>query len=263
MTDGKSEALRLGVMTLADSSRAEIAAAAAGIYALFARREAEFGHGADILAHSPAILDPASDPFLADPVGQIAALVERAGGEAAVAQVVVLTTWGERLHRPLTAAGFRGEVIDMPAGPDGTMAFTRDRGTGSRRIYVEAVNEADPKLSPAFALTLHDAGGALVGGACGPIHGTAAWLAMLAVAPGLPAGTGTGLAQAMIATLAAQGVTRLDLGTQTAGRFYAKLGFRVTHRLVPGLRWRATATGRQAEDLVMMTRAIGPAQARI
>lgn len=79
MTDGKSDALRLKVMTLADSSRAEIAAAAAGIYALFARREAEFGHGADILAHSPAILDPATDPFLADPVAQIAALVAKEG----------------------------------------------------------------------------------------------------------------------------------------------------------------------------------------
>ena len=66
--------------------------------------------------------------------------------------------------------------------------------------------------------------------------------------------TGTRLAEAVFDILRRQDVTVLHLGTQTAGRFYEKLGFRVTHRLVKGLRTRVSGSGELlSDDLVMMS----------
>ena len=80
-----------------------------------------------------------------------------------------------------------------------------------------------------------------------------AYLAIMAVTPDQPAGTGTALAQAMTHHLRQMGVTQINLGTQTAERFYETLGFRLQHRVHPKLRFRETADGRRIwHDLVMM-----------
>jgi hypothetical protein len=58
----------------------------------------------------------------------------------------------------------------------------------------------------------------------------------------------------MLDILRSLGVATGQLGTQTAGQFYEKLGFRVTHRLVSGLRSRKLADGQHvSHDLVMMS----------
>ncbi len=75
----------------------------------------------------------------------------------------------------------------------------------------------------------------------------------MTIVAGLPPGTGTRLAAAMLDFLRDLGVARVHLGTQTAGPFYEQVGFRVTHRLIPALRNRRAADGRRVEhDLVML-----------
>ncbi len=234
--------------------RPELDAAAAEIFALFLGREAEFGFNPDVVTESPGI--EADGPFLSDPAAHVAARLKTGD----FGRVVILTTFADRVGAALAARGFAMQAIDMPAGPDHTAAFTRDLPGGSARIlYLEAVNEADPKIRPNFALRLRNAAGDLVGGAAGSIHARDgrrhAYLAIMAVAQGLPAGTGTALGAALLDLLRDQDVAAVHLGTQTAGPFYERLGFRVTHRLIPGLRYRTGTDGaRIAHDLVMMAR---------
>lgn len=226
------------------------------IFALFAGREREFGINPDVVIDYP---DLSGSDFLADPVGSLAR--RQAGVEAdrglPLARIVILTTYRHRIGAALEGAGFVLTPIDMGAGPDGTAFLTRDLRPEGPVLYVEAVNEADPRIAPTFALRLTDADGRLVGGACGSVHregGAArAYLAIMAVRPGLAAGTGTALALAMIDHLKRAGVTQVNLGTQTADRFYAKLGFRLQHRVLAKLRFREDAErGRIWHDLVMM-----------
>ncbi|MEZ5770239.1 MAG: hypothetical protein R3D61_00925 [Defluviimonas denitrificans] len=246
---------RVEVLCLPDTPRDSLDKAAGALYALFGAREKEFGFGPNVIVDYPQVTGPDTG-FLADPVAHIAARVEALGRDGPIARVVLLTTYGDLLLSPLTGAGYRAERIDMPAGPDQTFAFTlyRDSGAG-RCLYLEAVNEADEKIRPSFVIRLLDGTGRLCGGACGAVHGTHAYLSILTLIPGLPAGTGTTLAREVLAILRGQGVRAVDLGTQTAGRFYEKLGFRVTHRLVRGLRTRVAADGRQIDDDLVMLRA--------
>lgn len=255
------EAFGLDVATEADTPRAQLDRDAAIIYGIFAAREREFGFGPDVVVEYPAIGEPQAGSFLADPAGYIAARVAELEKDRPISRIVVLTTYGEQMLGPLFAAGYKPAQIDMPAGPDHTYAFTLDRDVRSAAacsLYLEAVDEADPKIRPTFVLKLTDGAGRLCGGACGSVHERDgkrfAYLATLTLVPGLPPSTGTHLAHAMIETLRRQDVTTLHLGTQTAGRFYEKLGFRVTHRLVSGLRTRVSANGqRVSDDLVMMS----------
>ena len=250
----------LSVMTLADTPREQLDSEAAAIYQAFAKREREFGFGPDVVVEYPQIGEPQASGFLADPVGHIAARLAEIEKDGPVARIVVLTTFGQQLLEPLSRAGYRPRRIDMPAGPDHTYAFILDRDLQAeavRSLYLEAVDEADDKIRPTFVLKLVDGDGRLCGGACGSIHERDgkrfAYLATLTLVAGLPPTTGTRLAEAMMETLRRQGVTTLHLGTQTAGRFYEKLGFRVTHRLVSALRTRTSASGQQtSDDLVMM-----------
>ena len=248
---GKTFALQ--ALTTA-TPRTDLDAAAAEIFGLFLKREPEFGFNPDVVTEYPAI--DADAPFLRDPAGFVSARLAEAES-APFDRVVILTTFADRVRDPLVAQGFAVLPIDMPAGPDNTAAFTLDLGAGPRTLYLEAVNEADEKIRPNFALRLLDAEGVLQGGACGSIHDRNgrryAYLATMTLAEGLPPGTGTLLAEALLDLLRDQGVAVVHLGTQTAGPFYEKIGFRVTHRLIPGLRSRKGADGRViAHDLVMM-----------
>lgn len=231
--------------------RAALDAATAEIFGLFVQREPEFGFNPDVVVEYPGI--EADGPFLTDPAAYVVARTETAPFD----RVVILTTFADRVQTPLLAAGFAAQPIDMPAGPDHTAAFTR--GTeGGRTLYLEAVNEADDKIRPNFALRLLDKDGVLQGGACGSIHARDgrlyAYLATMTLAAGLPAGTGTRLGQVLLDLLRDQGVSTVHLGTQTAGPFYEKLGFRITHRLIPALRNRPGEGAVIPHDLVMMAR---------
>lgn len=253
------ELFTIRAMTLADTSRAQLDAEAAAIYQVFAEREREFGFGPGVIVDYPPITDSQGDGFLADPTGYIDARVNSLERDTPISKVVVLTTFGQHLIEPLSASGYTPVRIDMPAGPDNTYAFTLNRGDRDGfLLYIEAVNEADEKIRPTFVLKLFDHNGRLRGGACGAVHARAgeqfAYLATLTLAPGAPPSTGSRFAGAMLDFLRSQGVATVHLGTQTAGRFYEKLGFRVNHRLVSKLRTRVSASGEQlSDDLVMLS----------
>jgi hypothetical protein len=234
---------------------------AADLFALFLEREQEFGFNPAVVVEYPEAGDPETSAFLNDPLAQIAARrAALAQDGAPIGRVLVLTTYADRLGPALVAAGYRMLPIDMPAGPDHTAAFIRDfpeAGETRRTLYLEAVNEADEKIRPAYALTMTDAAGRLCGGACGSLHSRNgrlyAYLATMSITAGLPPGTGTLLAGAMLDFFRDQGVAAVHLGTQTAGPFYEGIGFHVTHRLIPALRNRKTAEGRVIQhDLVML-----------
>ncbi|MEZ5799010.1 MAG: hypothetical protein R3D63_16950 [Paracoccaceae bacterium] len=246
----------LEILTADTAAQDRLDAGAAELFGLFLSREAEFGFNPDVVVDYPDIA--AGGAFLADPAGYVAARRDAAG--APVDRVVVLTTLAPRVGAALEALGFLARPIDMPAGPDGTAAFLWppvEEAAAGRVLYVEAVDEADPKIRPNFVLRLLDETGALQGGACGSIHARDgrpyAYLATMTLAGGLPPGTGTRLAAALVAVLRRAGVAKVHLGTQTAGPFYEKLGFRTVLRLIPALRHRQTPEGRQVpHDLVMM-----------
>lgn len=255
MTSIQIDGTAFTLQALTDAARSELDAAAAEIFGLFLLREPEFGFNPDVVTEYPPI--EAGSPFLRDPVGFVTTRLAEAA-DTPFDRVVILTTFADQVSDPLVAQGFIALPIDMPAGPDQTAAFTLDLTKApTRTLYLEAVNEADEKIRPNFTLRLLDADGALQGGACGSIHDRDgrryAYLATMTLAAGLPAGTGTRLAGALLDLLRAEGVATVHLGTQTAGPFYEKIGFRVTHRLIPALRNRMGADGRViAHDLVMM-----------
>ncbi len=249
----------VSVSTLADTPRAQLDAEAASIYALFADREREFGFNPNVVVEYPSIENPQASSFITDPTNYIAARVADLEIAGPISRVVVLTTYGQNLLGPLTAAGFSATKIDMPAGPDNTLAFSIDYDADKKQgrlLYLEAVNEADEKIRPTFVLKLTDNDGRLCGGACGAVHARDnkhyAYLATLTLIEGLPATTGARFAAAMIDVLRSQGVSTIHLGTQTAGRFYEKLGLQVTHRLVQGVRTRPLSNGRLVDSDLMM-----------
>ena len=259
MTGFEEVGLTLTARTSDHVDRADLAGGAQGLFDLFLAREPEFGFNPDIVVDYPD-LTAETAPFLADApahvAGRIAAL-EREG--APIGRVVILTTYAEVVGAPLSAAGWRGERIDMPAGPDGTWTYRLDLSEAPRTLYLEAVDEADPKIRPDFLLELHDDQGRLRGGAWGSIHRRDgrryAYIATMTLDVGLPPGVGTRLGQALEATLRDAGVVAAHLGTQTAGPFYERLGFRITHRVLPDLRVRVGDDGaRTTTDLVMMER---------
>ena len=234
---------------------------ASALFGLFLERERDFGVNPAVVVEYPPLDDPDSNSaFLNDPLSTIAARrAALAQDGAPIARVIVLTTYADRVGPMLTAAGYQAQPIDMPAGPDHTATFVRDfpEIQEGRTLYLEAVNESDEKIRPAFTLTMTDSTGRLCGGACGSLHSRDgrlyAYVATMTVIAGLPAGTGTRLAGEMLDFLRGLGVARAHLGTQTAGPFYEQVGFHVTHRLIPALRSRQAADGRTIpHDLVML-----------
>lgn len=112
----------------------------------------------------PALEDPATSAFLNDPLAVIAACCAALARDGdPVARVIVLTTYADRLEPVLRAAGYLVQPIDMPAGPGPHRRLDpRFPETGAgRTLYLEAVNEADEKIRPGFALTMRDASGRL------------------------------------------------------------------------------------------------------
>ena len=70
----------------------------------------------------------------------------------------------------------------------------------------------------------------------------------------MPQGSGTEMVKQLLHFLRSQGVQKVHLGTQTAGKFYEKAGFKVDHRLVRNLRvWQKDGQAVMG-DLVMLSR---------
>ena len=248
-------------LTRSNTTQAALDASAFALFQLFLIREKEFDCNPNVTVDYPAVEAPPSAPFLTQPAAYIDGLLERLNGDAApaIGRVVILTTFADRLTVPLRAEGYSATPVSMPAGPDFTACFERelDDLPGGRTLYIEAVNEADEKIRPSFSIELRDGEGRLRGGACGAVHEfngkRFAYVAAMTLDVGLPPSTGIALGKAMLAFLRRLGVNTVHLGTQTAGPFYQKLGFRTVHTVLPRLRSRQGVDGQMVfTDLVMM-----------
>ena len=66
-------------------------------------------------------------------------------------------------------------------------------------------------------------------------------------------GAGTDLLNFAMNYWSKEGVSRINLGTQTAKEFYRKYGFHITNKILSDLRIRIDSHGNKVfEDLVMM-----------
>ncbi|RQW28881.1 GNAT family N-acetyltransferase [Rhodobacteraceae bacterium CH30] len=226
------------------------------LFALLVEREQAFGFNPDVITEYP---DPL-ERLLDDPVAYLDARRRAAESQRAVpfARVAVLTTYADVIGPALRAAGYTEEVIDMPAGPDNTSCYAREaRPDGVGTFYLEAVNELDEKIHPTFVVTLKDGQGSLLSGMSGSVWAVGgehyAYVSTVVARQDAPPGSGSRVAAAVWDYLRSEGVSRVNLGTQTADRFYERQGFRTIHRIVPALRYRTAADGRTIwHDLVIM-----------
>jgi hypothetical protein len=210
------------------------------LFALLQLREQEFGFNPNVIVHYP------ETRFLNVPLDYLAQLIPAQQQQGhLINEVVILTTYPQ-VQAPLVDHGYRHEAIHMPAGPDHTAIFRMHCGSypAGKTLYIEAVNEQDPKIRPTFVLMLRDELGELQGGMPGSIwtkeERRYAYIGTVVVQPGQPAGTGTLLANTVLEYLSLQRVCEINLGTQTAEPFYTRLGFRAIHHIVPALRHRTT-----------------------
>ncbi|MCC7007141.1 MAG: GNAT family N-acetyltransferase [Ottowia sp.] len=243
-------------------SKQELQQEQATIFGLLVEREKEFSFNPDIITEYPDI----TDFFLSAPASYIQSRIANIemSQNRAVDEVIILTTYGDKLTVPLAADGYDVEKIDMPAGPDYTFKFSKtnfDKVPDWKRctLYLEAVNEQDEKIQPTFVLKLTDEKGILNGGMCGSvreIHGERfAYISTVVVDSYVPKSAGSLLAITVLDYLKQEGVKCANLGTQTAGRFYEKIGFSITHRIVKKLRSRITDDGSIIfNDLVIMAK---------
>ena len=249
------------VLTLADTAHATMLKQSAAIMDLFLKRELEFDVHASVVIDYPDISDTSALSFLADAASYAARRAASLAQGASAVRVVVLTTYGDVVRASFEAAGYEYIAIDMPAGPEHTAAFILEPSASAwdgRTLYIEAVNEADDKIKPSFVIRLSDEAGQLCGGACGVIHERHgkryAYLATMALACGMPQGTGTAIVEQLVQFLRSQNVAAVHLGTQTAAKFYEKNGFKVDHRLIKNLRVRRKDGQEVLGDLVMLSR---------
>ena len=241
------------------------------IFDLFIQRDqTEFYFSPDKVVHYPEI-DSKNSPFFTDPVSYVQACIDQESAEkqTLIDHVIILTTHGHILNQPFIDAGYRAEKIDMPAGPKYTYAFSKlfpdsnpqKYTNAGKTLYIEAVNEHDEKIRPTFSLVIKTENHELCGGVCGSIFEDQqrkyAYIATLVIKKGLEKSTGSALASATWDYLRRQGVSQINLGTQTAAKFYAKQGFSVIHRLVKNLKIRLTNQGKEiSNDLVIMAKAL-------
>lgn len=249
----------LETLTRADTAKEELHDASAAILALFLERESEFSVHPSVVIDYPDLSDASTSGFLADAPAYVSRLPASLVETASATRIVVLTTYGDIVGPSFKASGYETVHIDMPAGPDHTAAFVLDPAESDsdmRTLYIEAVNEADEKIRPSFVLMLTDMRGQLCGGACGSIHDRDgkryAYLATMTLIPGMPQGSGTAIVEELLRFLRRQEVCTVHLGTQTAGRFYEKMGFKVDHRLIRNLRVRQNNGQEVLGDLVML-----------
>ncbi|WP_270693122.1 MULTISPECIES: GNAT family N-acetyltransferase [unclassified Aeromonas] len=225
------------------------------LFALLQLREQEFGFNPNVIVHYP------ETRFLNAPLDYLAQLIAAQQQQGhLINEVVILTTYPQ-VQAPLVDHGYRHEAVHMPAGPDHTTIFRIQSGThvAGKTLYIEAVNEQDPKIRPTFVLMLRDKNGELQGGMSGSIWNQDerryAYIGTVVMRPGQPAGSGTRLATAVLEYLTRQGVCEVNLGTQTAEPFYTKLGFQTIHHIVPALRHRMASDGtKHPHNLVIMSK---------
>ena len=248
---------QLQSFTLANSAAKTVGTEAAALFELFLQREAEFGFHPSVVVDYPNLSDASAYGFLSDAAAYVAKRAQAIDAGSEPLQTLVLTTYADTVGPSLEAAGYANIPIHMPAGPEHTAAFVLNPCSEGRTLYVEAVNESEEKIRPSFVLKLTDKSSQLCGGASGCIHEHQgkryAYLATMAIASEMPQGSGTAMVEQLLQFLRSQGVQKLHLGTQTAGKFYEKAGFKVDHRLVRNLRVRQKDGQAVVGDLVRLS----------
>ena len=132
------------------------------LFVLLSEREKEFGFNPNIITEYPDL-----DSFLSAPIAYIAdrySSIQKEKGSV-IDNVIILTTYGDKLIKELVSDGYLAEKIHMPAGPDHTYKFRKDFSAHTTEIpltlYLEAVNENDEKIKPTFMLKLMNMDGTL------------------------------------------------------------------------------------------------------
>lgn len=247
-------------MTLTDTADETISEHCAAIIDLFVTREAEFDFDGSMVVDYPDLFDTSTSGFLPNASHYAARKAALLSEEISAVRIVILTTYGDIVRSSCEAAGYNYLPIDMPAGPEQTAAFILEPKTFDgdvRTLYIEAVNENDDKIKPAFVLRLSNPQGDLCGGAFGSIHEREgrryAYLATMTLASGLPKGTGIAFMEQLLQFLKGQRVDVVHVGTQTAAKFYEKAGFKVEHRLIKNLRFRHQKGQPVSGDLAILS----------
>jgi hypothetical protein len=157
------------------------------LFALLQQREQEFSFNQNVIVHYPEA------SFLTAPLDYLDLLIlEQQQQGHLINEVVILTTYQE-LYSPLTQSGYQHAAVHMPAGPDHTAIFRTHCGSqpAGKTLYIEAVNEQDPKIWPTFVLMWRDEHGELQGGMSGSIwtqdKQRYAYIGTVVVQPGQPA----------------------------------------------------------------------------
>ena len=228
------------------------------LFSILMEREKAFGFNPKIITEYPDTIDDFLDDPCAFMASRVAAVQKEKG--VLVKEIVILTTYGNKVFTALTSDNYVSERIEMPAGPDHTYKFSKTLDSSSlaeHSYYFEAVDEQDEKINPTFVIKQLDQEGRLIGGMSGSIRTAEdqsfAYISTVVVREGSPKSTGFGIANETIRYLKSQGVKHADLGTQTADAFYKKLGFCVTHNIIDDLRHRVDMQNKVVQhDLVIM-----------
>lgn len=220
------------------------------VFSLLIEREKEIDFNPNIIIDYPNV-----EIFISNPTFYIEEFLKKA--KIFNSPIVILTTYGDKLYDTLTSSGYNYEEIHMNAGPDNTCVFRKNIGNIGKTIYLELVNEKDFKIRPSFVIHLVDEKGHFCGGLCSSLSKKGkeknVYLSTMAIKKDADKGAGTDLLNFAMNYWSKEGVSRINLGTQTAKEFYRKYGFHITNKILSDLRIRIDSHGNKVfEDLVMM-----------
>lgn len=226
------------------------------LFNLLQIRDSDFTLDENIILEYPAALED----FLNNPINYIKQQLENKHIKnlSEIKEIVILTTYGDKLIKNLVNDGFDESLIDMPAGPDNTYHFSKQvNPTGTFIYYLEVVNEADEKIRPTFIITAKDNNNEIIGGISGNIfekdNQNFAYIATTVTAPNAPQGLGSQMMQETLNYLEKSNVVKVNAGTQTADKFYIKHGFNIINHLINNIRYRSDKNNNKVwHDLVIL-----------
>lgn len=219
------------------------------LFNLLQIRDSDFTLNENIILEYPAPLED----FLNNPIKYI-----HKKDLSEIKEIVILTTYGDKLIKNLVNDEFKANLIDMPAGPDNTYHFSKQiNQSGKFTYYLEVVNEADEKIRPTFIITAKNNNNEIIGGISGNIfekdNQKFAYIATTVTAPNSPKGLGSQMMQETLNYLEKSNVAKVNVGTQTADKFYIKHCFNIINHLIKNIRYRNDKNNNKVwHDLVIL-----------
>ncbi len=252
--------LTIELFDTASKSHTEIINEQIALFNLLQVRDSEVTLNSNIILDYPASIES----FLTDPINYIDTQLSNQyqKSTAEIQEIVILTTYGDKLITKLEQNGFNSSKIDMPAGPDNTYHFAKPiNPTGKFIYYIEAVNEADEKIRPTFIVLAKDSEQQVIGGISGSIFthkgNKFAYIATTVTSQIAPQGLGSQLMQDTLDYLTKSGVSKVHLGTQTADKFYLKHEFNIMNKLINNIRYRTNKHGNKIQhNLVILEKTL-------